>query len=132
MMSFKAMRETIYLLVGTVMTKFTEVTMETRSSETITNTELYYLVTTNYLEEQELMPFMVVMVMISYMEEMTLTNSMAKQEKTPFMVTEEMIKSMLVMDGTQSLAVMVVILSQRMTEETLFGSVTVMVVYNRR
>ena len=78
------------------------------------------------------MPFMVVMVMISYMEEMTLTNSMAKQEKTPFMVTEEMIKSMLVMDGTQSLAVMVVILSQRMTEETLFGSVTVMVVYNRR
>ena len=70
--------------------------------------------------------------MISYMEEKTVTTSMAKQEKTPFMVTEEMMKSMLAMDGTQSLAVMVVILSKLMTAETLFGSVTVMVVYNRR
>ena len=105
--------------------------METRSSETITNSKLYYLVTTNYLEEQELMPFMVVMVMISYMEEMTLTTSMAKQEKTPFMVTEEMMKSMLAMDGIQSLAVMAVILSKLMTAETLFGSVTVMVIDHR-
>ena len=68
MMSFKAMRETIYLLVGTVMTKFTEVTMETRSTETITKSMLYYLVTTNYLEDQELMLFLVVMVMILYGE----------------------------------------------------------------
>ena len=113
------------------MTKSMEVTAATRSMETITTSMLSYSVTTKYMEGQEMIAFMVVMVMTSYTEGMMLIPSMAKQEKTLFMVMEKMIQSMQAMDGTQSLVEMAVILSALMMEEMLFGSVTVMVIAYR-
>ena len=61
------------------MTKSMEVTAATRSMETITTSSLLiYSVTTKYMVDQEMIAFMVVLVMTSYMEEMMLIPSMAK------------------------------------------------------